>query len=73
MPNLHIGECVTFHDRAYLVRGVTPMSTAPRRVLLESVATREQLETATEQVVRVERPTDGSRSERPKRWLRPVG
>jgi hypothetical protein len=63
---------VTFRDRVYLMRGVTPMSTAPRRVLLESVATREQPETAAEQVVRAERPTDGSTDERPKRWLRAV-
>jgi len=69
MPNLHIGECVTFRDRVYLVRGVTPMSTAPRRVQLENVDTREQFEAVAEHVVRA-KPME--RDERPKTRLRSV-
>ncbi len=69
MSNLHIGECVTFRDRVYLVRGVTPKSSAPRRAGLESVAAREQLKAAPERVVQTQ-PIE--RAERPKTRLRSV-
>lgn len=37
MRNLHIGECVTFRDRVYLVCGFSPMSITARRVRLEKL------------------------------------
>jgi hypothetical protein len=44
VAELHIGECVTFRDRAYIVRGVSPMSAIPCRVYLEDGETGEEIE-----------------------------
>lgn len=44
MPDLHIGDCVTFRDRAYLVRGMSPKGVETRRVQLENVDTGEHVE-----------------------------
>jgi hypothetical protein len=44
MANLHIGDSVTFRERAYLVRGLSPMGAGTRRVQLEDVETGEHIE-----------------------------
>ena len=44
MTNLHIGDCVMFRDRAYLVRGMSPMGVETRRIQLEDVDTGERVE-----------------------------
>lgn len=44
MADLHIGDRVMLRDRAYIVRGVSPMSTTPCRVHLEDAETGEEVE-----------------------------
>ena len=44
MAELHIGERVTFRDRAYIVRGISPMGVTPCRVHLEDAETGEEVE-----------------------------
>ena len=44
MAELHIGERVTFRDRAYIVRGISPMGVTPCRVHLEDPETGEEVE-----------------------------
>ncbi|MGH2971589.1 MAG: hypothetical protein ACRDLE_05570 [Gaiellaceae bacterium] len=39
-----MGDDVTFNGRVYRVRGISPMSASPRRVLLEDVETSENVE-----------------------------
>jgi hypothetical protein len=50
MANLHIGDSVTFCDRAYFVRGMSPMGAEPRRVQLEDVETGDHIEARVEEV-----------------------
>lgn len=50
MTNLHIGECVTFRDRAYVVRGMSPMGAVLRRVQLEDVASGEHVEASVDDI-----------------------
>jgi len=52
MRDFHIGDRVTFLDRTYYVRGITPISIAPRRVKLESVKTGNEIEIAVDQLAR---------------------
>ena len=44
MANLHIGDSVTFRDRVYLVRGMSPMGVEAHRVQLEDADTGEHVE-----------------------------
>ena len=44
MSDIHVGDDVTFRGRAYVVRGLSPMSASPRRALLEDVETAENVE-----------------------------
>lgn len=44
MTEIHVGDEVTYEGRVYRVRGISPMSATPRRVLLEDVATSETVE-----------------------------
>src|SRR5207248_7556079 len=55
--NVHIGDCVTFRDRAYVVRGMSPMGAVRRRLQLEEMDTGEHIEVSGDSVHRVE---DGS-------------
>ena len=46
MRDFHIGDRVTFFERAYFVRGFSPMSVTPASMQLEDADTGEQLEIA---------------------------
>ena len=37
MTDIHVGDLVTYDGRLLRVRGISPMSASPRRVLLEDV------------------------------------
>jgi hypothetical protein len=50
MANLHIGDYVTFRDRVYRVRGMSPMGVRPHRVQLEDVDTGERIEECSDDV-----------------------
>ncbi|HLX21202.1 MAG TPA: hypothetical protein VKR23_13720 [Gaiellaceae bacterium] len=50
MADLHVGDFVTFQGRAFRVRGISPMSARPRRVLLEDPDTGERIEALAEDV-----------------------
>jgi hypothetical protein len=39
MVDIHVGTRVTHDGRLFVVRGVSPMSASPRRVLLEDIET----------------------------------
>lgn len=56
MAALRIGDRVTLHGRVYVVRGVSPMSAAPRRVWLEEIDTHEHIETTLDEIEPVSRP-----------------
>lgn len=44
MDETRVGDVVTYDGRVLRVRGISPMSASPRRVLLEDVETGEQVE-----------------------------
>jgi hypothetical protein len=44
MTDIHVGDDVTYDGRVYRVRGISPMSASPRRVLLADVETGENVE-----------------------------
>lgn len=44
MDEARVGDVVTYDGRVLRVRGISPMSASPRRVLLEDVETGEQVE-----------------------------
>ena len=44
MTDIRVGDDVTYDGRVYRVRGISPMSASPRRVLLEDVETGENVE-----------------------------
>jgi hypothetical protein len=46
MTDIRVGDDVTYRDRVLRVRGISPMSASPRRVLLEDLETGETLEVA---------------------------
>jgi hypothetical protein len=46
MSEIRVGDDVTYHGRVLRVRGISPMSASPRRVLLEDDETGEILEVA---------------------------
>lgn len=46
MTEIRVGDDVTYHGRVLRVRGISPMSASPRRVLLEDDDTGEVVEVA---------------------------
>lgn len=44
MVDIHVGDLFTYEGRVLRVRGISPMSASPRRVLLEDVETGEAVE-----------------------------
>jgi len=44
MSDIHVGDLVTYDGRVLRVRGISPMSASPRRVLLEDVETSDAIE-----------------------------
>ena len=44
MIEIHVGDLVNYEGRVLRVRGISPMSASPRRVLLEDVDTGEDVE-----------------------------
>jgi hypothetical protein len=58
LAELHIGERVTFRDRAYIVCGISPMSAKPCRVHLEDAETGEEIEADADDL-EDERPQSG--------------
>ena len=44
MTEIRVGDVVTYEGRVLRVRGISPMSASPRRVLLEDRDTGEQVE-----------------------------
>lgn len=44
MADIRVGDDVTYHGRVLRVRGISPMSASPRRVLLEDSDTGEVFE-----------------------------
>lgn len=44
MDETRVGDVVTYDGRVLRVRGISPMSASPRRVLLEDVETGEHVE-----------------------------
>lgn len=46
MTEIRVGDDVTYEGRVLRVRGISPMSASPRRVLLEDGETGEVLEVA---------------------------
>ena len=52
MTNLHIGDCVTVDEHAYVVRGMSPMGAVLRRVQLEDVVSGELVEATVDDVER---------------------
>jgi hypothetical protein len=50
MTDIRVGDDVTFNGRLYRVRGISPMSASPRRVLLEDVETGENVEAPLDEI-----------------------
>jgi hypothetical protein len=50
MIDIHVGGLVTYEGRVLRVRGLSPMSASPRRVLLEDVETGEDVEARLEDI-----------------------
>lgn len=50
MTNINVGDDVVLHGRVFKVRGISPMSASPRRVLLEDVETGEDSEARLEEL-----------------------
>lgn len=50
MTDIRVGDDVTFNGRVYRVRGISPMSASPRRVLLEDVETGENVEAPLDEI-----------------------
>jgi len=44
MSDIHVGDDATFNGHVFNVRGLSPMSATPRRVLLEDRETGETIE-----------------------------
>jgi hypothetical protein len=54
MTEIHVGDDVTLRGRVLRVRGISPMSASPRRVLLEDLDTGESLEARLDELEPVE-------------------
>jgi hypothetical protein len=52
MRNPELGEQVVVRDRVYVVRGFSPMSVRPPRVLLENVASGQRIELPVSELLR---------------------
>jgi hypothetical protein len=50
MSDIRVGDDVIFRGRVFRVRGVSPMSATPRRVLLEDLESGENVEAQRDQV-----------------------
>jgi hypothetical protein len=50
MTDIRVGDDVTLNGRVYRVRGISPMSASPRRVLLEDVETGENVEAPLDEI-----------------------
>ena len=58
MTDIHVGDDVTYDGRVFRVRGISPMSASPRRVLLEDAVTGENVEAPLDDI----EPHDGDDS-----------
>lgn len=50
MTDIRVGDEVVYDGRTFRVRGISPMSASPRRVLLEEVGTNSILEVPADEV-----------------------
>jgi hypothetical protein len=48
MTEIRVGDTVLYHDHAYVVRGISPMGTMLKRVMLEDPDTHELVDAPTE-------------------------
>jgi len=56
MTDIRVGDLVTYEGRVLRVRGISPMSASPRRVLLEDRETGEQVEAQMDDLEPVDDP-----------------
>ena len=56
MTDIRVGDFVTYEGRVLRVRGISPMSASPRRVLLEDTDTGEQVEARVDDLEPVDGP-----------------
>jgi len=56
MTDIRVGDLVTYEGRVLRVRGISPMSASPRRVLLEDRETGEQVEARVDDLEPVDGP-----------------
>ena len=56
MTDIRVGDLVTYEGRVLRVRGISPMSASPRRVLLEDPGTGEQVEARVDDLEPVDGP-----------------
>lgn len=48
MTEIRVGDTVLYHDHAYVVRGISPMGTVAKRVMLEDPETNELVDAPAE-------------------------
>ena len=60
MTEIHVGDDVTLRGRVLRVRGISPMSASPRRVLLEEIETGESIEARLDELEPVENDRDSA-------------
>jgi hypothetical protein len=56
MTDIRVGDLVTYEGRVLRVRGISPMSASPRRVLLEDPETGEHIEARVDDLEPVDGP-----------------
>jgi hypothetical protein len=56
MTDIRVGDFVIYEGRALRVRGISPMSASPRRVLLEDPESGKQIEARVDDVEPVDGP-----------------
>ena len=56
MIDIRVGDLVTYEGHVLRVRGISPMSASPRRVLLEDPETGEQIEARVDDLEPVDGP-----------------
>ena len=56
MTDIRVGDDVTYDGRVYRVRGISPMSASPRRVLLEDAETGENVEAPLDELDPIDGP-----------------
>jgi hypothetical protein len=70
MRDFHIGDRVTFSDRAFYVRGLSPMSAPRRSIQLEDAQTGERIEVPVDELARASSgPRPPEPADSPKRWV----